>query len=283
MLIQVLFEGLAMGAIYALIAMGIALVWGVMNILSFSQGEFMMLAMYLTFYLNQKFGFDPIVSIPFVMIAMFILGMVVYKLLISRALRGPVLSQRLITFALGMVLINIMLMQVGGQYWKVQDLLFSGSIELGFMTLSKQKLVPIAVSVIVTSLLFLFMDKTKIGKSIRATSQDKEAAGLMGVNTENAYMIAFGISAAIAGAAGCALTYYYYISPSVGVPFLIFGFIAVCLGGFGSIGGAFVGGIIMGLVDLFTGTYLSVSYKYLAVMLIFMLIVSFKPKGLFGR
>jgi branched-chain amino acid transport system permease protein len=283
MLIQVLFEGLAMGAIYALIAMGIALVWGVMNILSFSQGEFMMLAMYLTFYLNQKFGFDPIVSIPFVMIAMFILGMIVYKLLISRALRGPVLSQRLITFALGMVLINIMLMQVGGQYWKVQDLLFSGSIELGFMTLSKQKLVPIAVSVIVTSLLFLFMDKTKIGKSIRATSQDKEAAGLMGVNTENAYMIAFGISAAIAGAAGCALTYYYYISPSVGVPFLIFGFIAVCLGGFGSIGGAFVGGIIMGLVDLFTGTYLSVSYKYLAVMLIFMLIVSFKPKGLFGR
>jgi branched-chain amino acid transport system permease protein len=283
MLIQVLFEGLAMGAIYALIAMGIALVWGVMNILSFSQGEFMMLAMYLTFYLNQKFGFDPIVSIPFVMIAMFILGMIVYKLLISRALRGPVLSQRLITFALGMVLINIMLMQVGGQYWKVQDLLFSGSIELGFMTLSKQKLVPIAVSVIVTSLLFLFMDKTKIGKSIRATSQDKEAAGLMGVNTENAYMIAFGISAAIAGAAGCALTYYYYISPSVGVPFLIFGFIAVCLGGFGSIGGAFVGGIIMGLVDLFTGTYLSVSYKYLAVMLIFMLIVYFNPKGLFGR
>lgn len=283
MLIQVLFEGLAMGAIYALIAMGIALVWGVMNILSFSQGEFMMLAMYLTFFLNQKFGFDPIVAIPFVMIAMFVFGMIIYKLLISRALRGPILSQRLITFALGMVLINIMLMQVGGQYWKVQDLMFSGSVELGFMTLSKQKLVPIIVSVIVTSLLFLFMDKTKIGKSIRATSQDKEAAGLMGVNTENAYMVAFGISSAIAGAAGCALTYYYYISPSVGAPFLIFGFIAVCLGGFGSIGGAFVGGVIMGLVDLFTGTYLSVSYKYLAVMLIFMLIVSFKPKGLFGR
>ena len=283
MLIQVLFEGLAMGAIYALIAMGIALVWGVMNILSFSQGEFMMLAMYLTFFLNLKLGLDPIASLPIVMVALFILGVIVYKLLISRALKGPILSQRLITFALGMVLINIMLMQVGGQYWKVQDLLFTGSIELGFMTLSKQKLVPIAVSLIVTALLFLFMNRTKTGKSISATSQDKDAAGLMGINTEKAYMIAFGISAAIAGAAGCSLTYYYYISPSVGVPFLIFGFIAVCLGGFGSIFGAFVGGVIMGLVDLFTGTYLSVSYKYLAVILIFMLIVSFKPKGLFGR
>ena len=283
MLIQVLFEGLAMGAIYALIAMGIALVWGVMNILSFSQGEFMMLAMYLTFFLNLKLGLDPIASLPLVMVALFILGVIVYKLLISRALRGPVLSQRLITFALGMVLINIMLMQVGGQYWKVQDLLFTGSVELGFMTLSKQKLVPIAVSLIVTALLFLFMNRTKTGKSISATAQDKDAAGLMGINTEKAYMIAFGISSAIAGAAGCSLTYYYYISPSVGVPFLIFGFIAVCLGGFGSIFGAFVGGVIMGLVDLFTGTYLSVSYKYLAVILIFMLIVSFKPKGLFGR
>lgn len=272
-----------MGAIYALIAMGIALVWGVMNILSFSQGEFMMLSMYLTFFLNTKLGIDPILAIPVVMAVMFVFGMFIYRLLISRALRGPILSQRLITFALGMVLINTMLMEVGGQYWKVQNLMFSGSVELGFMTLSKQKLVPIVVSLLVTGLLFLFMNRTKIGKSISATSQDKEAAGLMGINTERAYMVAFGISSAIAGAAGCALTYYYYISPSVGVPFLIFGFIAVCLGGFGSIFGAFVGGVIMGLVDLFTGTYLSVSYKYLAVMLIFMLIVSFKPKGLFGR
>ncbi len=283
MLVQVLFEGLAMGAVYALIAMGIALVWGVMNILSFSQGEFMMLSMYLTFLLNTKLGLDPILSIPIVMAVMFLFGMFIYRLLISRALRGPILSQRLVTFALGMVLINTMLMGVGGQYWKVQNLMFEGSLDLGFVTLSKQKLVPIVVSLVVTAILFLFMNKTRTGKSISATSQDKGAAALMGINTERAYMIAFGISSAIAGAAGCALTYYYYISPSVGAPFLIFGFIAVCLGGFGSIFGAFVGGVIMGLVDLFTGTYLSVSYKYLAVMLIFMLIVSFKPKGLFGR
>jgi branched-chain amino acid transport system permease protein len=283
MLIQVIFEGLAMGAIYSLIAMGIALVWGVMNILSFSQGEFMMLAMYAAFFLNRWLGLDPVLSIPIVMALMFFFGCFVYKALISRALKGPVLSQRLITFALGMVLTNGMLMLVGGQYKKIPNLMFGGSIDLGFMMMSRQKLVPLTICLIITLLLFLFMDKTRTGKSIRATSQDKMAAGLVGINAERAYTLAFGISSAIAGAAGCALTYYYYLSPLVGAPFLIFGFIAVCLGGFGSIHGAFVGGLIMGMVDLFTGTYLSVSYKYLAVCVIFMLIVSFKPKGLFGR
>lgn len=283
MLIQVLFEGLVMGTIYALIAMGIALIWGVMNVLSFSQGEFMMLAMYLTYAFSLGFGLDPSISIILVMVIMFAFGAGIYKLLISKALKGPILSQRLVTFALGLVLVNGMLMLVGGQYKNVPDLFFTGSIDLGYLVVSKQKLVPLVISVVVTVALFLFMDKTKIGKAIRATSQDKVAAGLMGINTELAYTIAFGVSAAMAGAAGCALSYYYYISPSVGAPFLIFGFIAVCIGGFGSIGGAFVGGLLMGFIDLLTGTYLSVSYKYLAIMLIFILIVSFKPKGIFGR
>ncbi|MDR2390054.1 MAG: branched-chain amino acid ABC transporter permease [Planctomycetota bacterium] len=283
MLPQVIFEGFAMGTIYALIAMGIALVWGVMNILSFSQGEFMMIAMFLAYYCNIWLGIDPILSLPIVMAAMFLFGVVIYRTLISRALKGPVLSQRLITFALGMVLTNGMLMLAGGQNKNIGDKLFEGSIDLGFMMISWQKMVPLFVGFVITGLLFLFMNRTKTGKSIRATAQDKMAAGLMGIDTERAYTLAFGISSAIAGAAGCALSYYYFISPTVGAPFLIFGFIAVCLGGFGSIGGAFVGGLIMGMIDLFTGTYLSVSYKYLAVCAIFMLIVSFKPRGLFGR
>ena len=283
MLLQVLYEGLTMGTIYALLAMGIALVWGVMNILSFSQGEFMMVAMYMTFFINQVMGWDPLAAMPLVIIAMFLFGVIIYKLIIARALRGPVLSQRLVTFALGLVLVNGMILLAGGQTKSITDLLFYGTMEVGPVTVSKQKLLLLITSLVVTGLLFFFMNRTKIGKSIRATSQDKEAAGLVGINTETAYMIAFGISAAIAGAGGCAMTYYYYFTPNIGTNFLIFGFIAVCLGGFGSIGGAFIGGLIMGVIDLFTGTYLSVSYKYLAVCVIFMLIVTFKPKGLFGR
>ena len=280
---QVLYEGLTMGTIYALLAMGIALVWGVMNILSFSQGEFMMVAMYITFFINVALGWDPLAAMPLVIVIMFVLGLMIYRTIITKALKGPVLGQRLVTFALGMVLCNGMILIAGGQTKSISQKIIHGNIELGSVTISKEKMVLVVTSILVTALLFWFMNRTKMGKAIRATSQDKEAAGLVGINTQTAYMIAFGISAAIAGAGGCAMTYYYYFTPNIGTNFMIFGFIAVCLGGFGSIGGAFVGGMIMGLIDLFTGTYFSVSYKYMAICIIFLRIVTFKPKGLFGR
>ena len=283
MFAQVLYEGIVMGFIYALYAMGIALIWGVMNILSFSQGEFMMIAMYLTFFMNLWFGWDPLVAMPFVIVLMFCLGTLVYSTIIKKALKGPILSQRLVTDALGMILCNGVILIAGGQNKSIPNLIFSKSFKVAGVTLSQPKMILVIVSLIVCLALALFMNKTKMGKAIRATSQDKEAAGLVGINTEVAYTVAFGISTAIAGAAGSAMTYYYYFQPNIGANFMIFGFIAVCLGGFGSIGGAFVGGMIMGLVDLFTGTYLSVSFKYLAVSVVFLLIVTFRPKGIFGK
>ena len=283
MFFQVLYEGIVMGFIYALYAMGIALIWGVMNILSFSQGEFMMIAMYLTFFINMVFKWDPLVAMPFVIVIMFGLGTLVYSTIIRRALKGPILSQRLVTYALGMILCNGVILIAGGQTKSIPQLFFNKSFAVGPITVSQPKMILVIVSLIVCLALALFMNKTKMGKAIRATSQDKEAAGLVGINTQVAYTIAFGISTAIAGAAGCAMTYYYYFQPSIGTNFMIFGFIAVCLGGFGSIGGAFVGCMIMGLVDLFTGTYLSVSFKYLAVSVVFLLIVTFRPKGIFGK
>lgn len=282
MLLQVLFEGLVMGLIYALLSMGIAMIWGVCGILSFSQGEFMMISMYLTYFLYTAFGIDPALSIPLVMIIMFFAGVLTYRTIITKALKAPVLSQRLVTFALGMVLTNGMVMLVGSRTKTIDHFLFEGSINLGLINVSKQKLVPMIVAIIVTVALFLFLNRTKIGRSIRATAQNKTAAGLMGINTARAHSIAFGISTAIAGAAGASLTYYYFITPTVGAGFLIFGFMAVCIGGIGSIAGAAAGGLLIGFADLLSGTYLSVSYKYVAVILVFLLVVSLKPKGLFG-
>ena len=282
MFMQALFEGIINGSTLALVAMGIALVWGGMGILSFTQGEFLMIAMFCSFYLNLYFGLDPIVSLPICMAIMFGIGFIVYKLIIARALRGPVLSQRLITFALSMVLVNLALLLFSGDFKTLPEVAISGSIDLGFMVLSKQKIVPFVISVCVAGFMFLFLNKTRTGKAIRATSMNKTAAGLVGINPEKTYALAFGLSAAIAGAAGCALTYFYYIYPNVGANFQLFGFIAVVMGGFGSIPGAFFGGLIMGLADSFTGVYMNTAFKYVGICVVFLLLVQFKPKGLFG-
>ncbi|MEY8351968.1 branched-chain amino acid ABC transporter permease [Lachnospiraceae bacterium 54-53] len=282
MFMQALFEGIINGSTLALVAMGIALVWGVMGILSFTQGEFLMIAMFCAFYLNLYFGLDPIVSLPFCMGIMFLIGFLVYKLIISRALKGPVLSQRLITFALSMVLINLALLLFSGDFKTIPEVAVSGSIDLEFMVLSKQKIVPFVISICVAGFMFLFLNKTRTGKAIRATSMNKTAAGLVGINPEKTYALAFGLSAAIAGASGCALTYFYYIYPNVGANFQLFGFIAVVMGGFGSIPGAFFGGLIMGLADSFTGVYMNTAFKYVGICVVFLLLVQLRPKGLFG-
>ena len=278
--LQGVYEGIINGSILALIAMGIALVWGVMNILSFSQGEFLMLGMFVSYYANRYLGLDPIVAMPLSAGALFLLGIVIYKLIISRALRGPILSQRLITFALSMVLVYSAQMFFGAEYKQlVNPVIFSGTIDLGFITIAKQKLVPFILALLVAGLLFLFLNRTRMGKAIQATSMDRYAAGLVGINPDRSYTIAF----AIASAAGCALTYYYYMFPNVGATFQLWGFIAVAMGGFGSVTGAFLSGLVMGLADTLTGLYVNTAIKYIGVCVVFLVPVSFRPKGIFGK
>ena len=282
--LQGVYEGIINGSILALIAMGIALVWGVMNILSFSQGEFLMLGMFVSYYANRYLGLDPIVAMPLSAGALFLLGIVIYKLIISRALRGPILSQRLITFALSMVLVYSAQMFFGAEYKQlVNPVIFSGTIDLGFITIAKQKLVPFILALLVAGLLFLFLNRTRMGKAIQATSMGRYAAGLVGINPDRSYTIAFAMASAVAGAAGCALTYYYYMFPNVGATFQLWGFIAVAMGGFGSVTGAFLSGLVMGLADTLTGLYVNTAIKYIGVCVVFLVTVSFRPKGIFGK
>ena len=282
--LQGLYEGIINGSILALIAMGIALVWGVMNILSFSQGEFLMLGMFVSYYANRYLGLDPIIAMPLSAAALFLLGIVIYKLIIARALRGPILSQRLITFALSMVLVYSAQMFFGAEYKQlVNPVIFSGTIDLGFITIAKQKLVPFILALVVAGLLFLFLNRTRMGKAIQATSMDRYAAGLVGINPDRSYTIAFAMASAVAGAAGCALTYYYYLFPNVGATFQLWGFIAVAMGGFGSVTGAFLSGLVMGIADTLTGLYVNTAIKYIGVCVVFLVTVSFRPKGIFGK
>ncbi|MBG0786551.1 MAG: branched-chain amino acid ABC transporter permease [Anaerolineaceae bacterium] len=283
MFIQGLFEGVINGAILALIAMGVALVWGVMNILSFSQGEFLMLGMFVTYYVNLYLGLDPIFALPISTLALFLLGLVIYRTVISKAIKGPKLSQRLITFALSMVLINSALLFFGAEFKTVPHVGVQGSIDLGWLIIAKQKLVPFFIAISVAGGMFAFLQYTRVGKAIQATAMDKRAASLVGIDTEKIYAYAFGLASAVAGAAGCALTYYYYLYPSVGANFQLWGFVAVAMGGFGSVVGAFISGLVMGIADTLTGLYVNTAIKYIGVCLVFLITVTFRPKGIFGR
>ena len=242
-----------------------------------------MIGMYTSFYVTSLLGVDPIVALPICAFVLYVLGLLVYRTIIAKALKGPILSQRLITFALSMVLINTALLLFGGDFKTIQSISISGSIDLGWLIVAKQKLYPLVVALIVAGLMFYFLKNTKPGKAIQATAMDKFAAGLVGINTEKIYERAFALASAIAGIAGCSLTYYYYVYPNVGANFQLFGFIAVAMGGFGSITGAFLGGLIMGIADVLTGMYLNPAFKYLGVCIAFVVIVSFRPKGIFGK
>ena len=283
MFIQGLFEGVINGAILALIAMGVALVWGVMNILSFSQGEFLMLGMFVSYYANKYLGLDPILALPISTIALFLLGLFLYRTIIAKALKGPVLSQRLITFALSMVLINSALMFFGAEFKTVPNIAIKGSIDLGWLIIAKQKLVPFFLALAVAGGMYAFLQFTRVGKAIQATAMDKNAASLVGIDTERIYAYAFALASSVAGAAGCALTYYYYLYPSVGANFQLWGFIAVAMGGFGSVTGAFISGLVMGIADTLTGLYVNTAIKYIGVCLAFLITVTFRPKGIFGK
>ena len=204
--LQGLYEGIINGSILALVAMGIALVWGVMNILSFSQGEFLMLGMFVSYYVNMYLGLDPILAMPISAAVLFVLGVLIYKTIIARALKGPILSQRLITFALSMVLVYSAQLCFGAEYKTIPNPpMFQGSIDLGVIVVAKQKLVPFILALIIAGFMFWFLRYTRMGKAIQATSMDRYAAGLVGINPDRAYTIAFAMASAVAGAAGCAL------------------------------------------------------------------------------
>lgn len=283
MFTQVLIEGIINGSIIALVAIGVSLIWGVMNILNFAQGEFLMIGMYVAFFMNKLFGWDPIATLPIAAAVLFIIGYLIYKSMISRVLKGPMLSQRLLTFGLSMVLLNLALMLFGGEYRTVPDLMFTGTTSILGAKISIAKLVPFVTCIILAVALWLFINKTRTGKAIKATSMNRNAASLVGIDSEKSFALAFALSAAVTGAAGCILTYYYYVFPGVGATFQLFGFIAVAMGGFGSIIGALFGGIIMGIIDTTAGVLVSPAFKYLAVCIAYVVIVSVRPKGLFGR
>ena len=281
-LLQQLADGLLIGLMYSLVAIGLTLIWGVMNIVNFAHGEFLMLGMFTSFWLFTLYGIDPVFSIPICFVLMFVMGMLIYRFIVSKVMKGPMLAQLVVTFGLSIFISNIAVYFWTPDFRLLPATMLQGTWQIGSVALSIPKVAASLGSVIASVGMFFFLKRTKTGKAILATEMDREAALLMGINTERINSLSFGIGAALVGVAGAFLSTYYYIYPQVGGLFGTIAFCVVALGGFGSIEGAFIAGILVGLAQTLGGFYFDPSYKYAIVFMIYLITIWIRPQGLMG-
>lgn len=272
-----------MGFIYSLVAVGLTLTWGVLDIINFAHGEYLMLSMYTAFWLYSLFHFDPLLSLPITAFALFVIGFLTYKLVVKRVINAPALMALLATFGLSLFFRNMaQFLWTPNNRFINNSIVVDKKIQLGSVILGMPQLVASLGSIVMVIIIYYFIEKTKMGKAIKATALDKKTALLMGINTEKIYALTFGISGAAAGVAGAFMSTFYPIYPESGLMYGLLGFVIVALGGFGNIKGALYGGLIIGLTEALGGYLLGTQFKYAVVFLIYLLVIQFRPKGLFG-
>ena len=282
-LFQVILDGAMSGLLYALVAAGLSLIWGVMDIINFAHGEFLMVAMYLSYWIGFLAHVDPIVSWIASAAFLFLLGAVTYKLIVSRCLGKAAMAPLLATFGLSMVIKNFCLNRFSPNFRLLSGTFLEGKkILLGDLVIPLPQLATSLFALAVLALLYGMLKKTRLGWAIQATAMDREAAELMGIDTEKIFLLVFGLGGACVGIAGGLLPSYLAVHPEVGGLFGLIAFMVVAMGGFGSIPGALIAALMIGLVESFTGFYVAPVFKYVAVFGIYLVVIMIRPKGLFG-
>lgn len=281
--LQSLISGILIGGVYALIGIGLTIIFGVMRVINFAHGDLLMLGMYATFFLFTLFHVDPFVSIVITLPLMFAFGALLQKVIINRILGALPQNQILLTIGLGLIMSNTIMLAFTSDYRILSTTYSSSSVNLLGISISYPLVISFAITAVITAALYWFLLKTDTGQAIRATAQDREAARLMGINVARMSVIAFGLGAALAGAAGSLISPTYYIFPQVGSIFTLKAFVIVVLGGMGSIVGATLGGVLIGVAESIGGVYLGSGWKEVIVFVLFLLVLLFKPSGLFGK
>ncbi len=282
-ILQLIINGLLLGGVYALISIGLTLIFGVLEIINFAHGEFLMLAMYGSYFLFQLYGIDPYLGMLIIVPVFFVIGVAVQRTTIQPILNAPPLNQIFMTVGLSMVLQNAALFFWTADYRTVKTGYSALTLKTSGLIISFPRLTAFLLAMAIIAALLVYLKKTYTGKSIRALAQDRKAAMLMGINVYRTYQIAFGIGIACVGAAGAMLIPVYFVFPSVGALFVLIAFVVVILGGYNSLTGALVGGLIIGVVEAFSGFLISPHLKEAVYFVIFILILLFRPAGIFGR
>ena len=282
-LFQTLASGVLIGLIYALVAIGLTMIFGVMDIVNFAHGEFLMLGMYASFWMFALVALDPMFTLPLTVLMLFAFGVLLYRVVVRRIIDAPPLSQIFTTFGLMLLMRGLAQFFWKPDYRTIENSLVAGSIKVAGVQVGRPQLVAGLGAVLVTAVIYFFLNRTKLGAALEATAADKEAARLMGIDSHKMFALAWGTAAACAGAAGGLLSTFFPIFPDVGANFILLAFVVVNLGGFGSVMGAFWAGIIVGVIEVMGGLLLGPQYKTAIVLVLFLGVLMFRPQGLLGR
>ena len=284
MFIQAILSGILFGFVYALISVGLSLIVGMMGLVNFAHGDFLMLGMYISFWGFTCFRIDPVFSIPIAGTLLFFYGVFVHKTVIRRLLGKPPLSRVFATFGLSIIMASTAQFFFSSDFRLITDAtLVSGKIRLGDIFIPKTQIFAAFVSCAAFLIIYWIMMKTEVGKAMRATAEDRDAAALVGIDSEKMYTLAWGLSGASVGVAGAVLSNIFYVFPTVGTVFSFTAMVAVALGGFGSIPGALVGGILIALIQMLGGLLIDPVFKMVLVFITYFCVLVIRPQGLFGK
>ena len=285
-IIQSLASGLLMGLIYGLVAAGLALIFGLMDVVNFAHGEFLMTAMYAAFGLFLAFALDPLAAAPFVAAAMFVFGALVYLGLVRFAMSASAnagMVQIFATFGLAIVMRGLAQFLFTPDYRSIPHSWLGGkTLNVAGIFLPAPQLAGALVSLAAFGALWLIINRTDFGRALEATREDAGAVALVGIDKKRIFALGWGLGGALVGLAGAVLATFFYIYPDVGASFALVAYVTVALGGFGSVFGAFAAGILVGVVEAGTAFILPASLKYLGIYALYLLVVTLRPRGLFG-
>jgi branched-chain amino acid transport system permease protein len=277
-----LLNGLTTGAIYALIALGLTLIYGVLHIINFAHGAALMMALYGVYFLREKAGIDPYLALPAMVAAAFAAGYLLYRFVIGKASHGKDENILLVTLGVSIVLENLALALWTSDTRTIETPYTLATVAIGPANIAVPKLVAFGGALAATLVLLAFIGKTDLGRAIRACAKERQGAKLVGIDVEHVFAMSFGIGLACLGAAACFLLPAYYVNPQVGNGFVLIAFTIVVLGGMGSFAGALIGGFLIGVVESLGGLWLGESLGQIGIFLIFIAVLLFRPQGLFG-
>lgn len=281
-LLQVVVSGLLMGAVYALFSSGLTLIWGMMNVVNFAHGDFVMLAMYVAFFAFTLLHLGPLWFVPGAAIALFLLGVVVYLGLVRHVARGPMLAQILGTFGLALVLRYAAFWAFTADFVSLPEGLVGGTFDLWGIRVQASRLLAGVVALVITLGMHLVLTRTALGSRLLAVAEDRNAAMLMGIRPDRMQALAWGVGAASTGIAGALIALFFYIAPTVGESLALIAFVVVCLGGFGSVPGALIAGLAIGVIQALSAYLIGAVYQDVVVYALFLLVLWVRPQGLLG-